>query len=227
MQTPHLDSAYEEEIQNLAVHLSRTAVRAEQMLREAVRALLTRDTGLARQVMDTDRELDRLEVELDKMCVVLLARRSPVGQDLRLVLTALKSDVDMERIGDLAVHVAERTIELAAGPGIEAPPEVVELANGSVELVGRAMRALAERDAEAAMAVIADDRKLDHLHGSAIHRMIQIAKDHPDQLERSIAWSSVSRQLERAADHACNIAEMAVFLADGQMLRHGGFRSDD
>ncbi len=226
MQTPHLDQAYEEELQHLSVQLSRTAVRAEQMLRDAVRALLSRDTALARQVMDTDRELDRLEVELDKLCIVMLARRSPVGEDLRLVLTALKSDVDMERIGDLAGHVAERAIELSAGTGISAPPEVLELANGSVELVGRAMKALADRDGEAARSVIIDDRKLDNLHGSVIRRMIQIAKDHPDQLERSIAWSSVSRQLERAADHACNIAEMTVFLAEGQVLRHAGFKGN-
>lgn len=226
MQTPHLDQAYEEELRHLSVQLSRTAVRAEQMLRDAVRALMSRDTALARQVMDTDRELDRLEVELDKLCIVMLARRSPVGEDLRLVLTALKSDVDMERIGDLAGHVAERAIELSAGTGISAPPEVLELANGSVELVGRAMKALADRDGEAARAVIVDDRKLDNLHGSVIRRMIQIAKDHPDQLERSIAWSSVSRQLERAADHACNIAEMTVFLAEGQVLRHAGFKGN-
>ncbi|MBM4369366.1 MAG: phosphate signaling complex protein PhoU [Deltaproteobacteria bacterium] len=226
MQTPHLDQAYEDELQHLSVQLSRTAARAEQMLRDAVRALISRDTSLARQVMDTDRELDRLEVELDKLCIVMLARRSPVGEDLRLVLTALKSDVDMERIGDLAGHVAERAIELAAGAGISAPPEVLELANGSVELVGRAMKALADRDGEAARAVIVDDRKLDNLHGSVIRRMIQIAKDHPDQLERSIAWSSVSRQLERAADHACNIAEMTVFLAEGQVLRHAGLKGN-
>ncbi len=226
MQTPHLDQAYEEELQRLSLHLSRTAARAEQMLRDAVRALLSRDVTLARQVMDTDRELDRLEVELDKLCIVMLARRSPVGEDLRLVLTALKSDVDMERIGDLAGHVAERAIELCTGTGISAPPEVVELANGSVDLVSRAMKALADRDGEAARTVIVDDRKLDTLHGATIRRMIQIAKDHPDQLERSIAWSSVSRQLERAADHACNIAEMAVFLAEGQVLRHAGLKGN-
>ena len=106
MQTPHLDAAYEAEIQAIRVRLARTAARAEQMVRDAVRALLTRDPALAREVIGTDRELNRLEVELDYECVMLLARRSPVGEDLRLVLTALKADVDMERIGDLAVVVA-------------------------------------------------------------------------------------------------------------------------
>jgi phosphate transport system protein len=222
MQTPHLDQVYEQEIRALRVRLARTGARAEQMVRDSVRALLDRDPTLARQVIATDRELNRLEVELDRECVTLLARRSPVGEDLRLVMTALKSDVDMERIGDLATHIAERAIELAGSPGIEALPEIVELANGAVSNVARAMRALGNSDGAEARQVILADRALDMLHGGILRRMIQIAKDHPDQLERTLAWSSVSRHLERVADHACNIAEMVVFLAEGQIVRHGG-----
>jgi phosphate transport system protein len=222
MQTPHLDAAYEAEIQAIRVRLARTAARAEQMVRDAVRALLTRDPALAREVIGTDRELNRLEVELDYECVMLLARRSPVGEDLRLVLTALKADVDMERIGDLAVHVAERAIELASGPGVEALPGLVALAERSSDHVERTMRALADRDGEAAREVIRYDKELDDLHADHMRRIIQVAKDHPSQLDRALAWSSVSRHLERISDHACNIAEMVVFLAEGQVVRHGG-----
>jgi phosphate transport system protein len=225
MQTPHLDAIYEQEIQAIRTRLARTGARAEQMVRDSVRALLDRNPALARQVMATDRELNQLELELDYECVVLLARRSPVGEDLRLVLTALKADVDMERIGDLAVHVAERTIELTASPGIEALPELVELAERSAVHVERAMRALGEKDGIAAREVIGYDKQLDVLHGDHMRRIIQVAKDHPDQLERALAWSSVSRHLERISDHACNIAEMVVFLAEGQVVRHGGARA--
>lgn len=222
MQTPHLDAVYEQEIQVIRQRLARTGARAEQMARDAVRALLDRDPSLARQVMATDRELNRLELELDYECVMLLARRSPVGEDLRLVLTALKADVDMERIGDLAVHVAERAIELHSGPGIEALPELLELAERSSEHLERTMRALANKDGVAAREVIAYDKQLDVLHSDHMRRIVQVAKDHPDQLERVLAWSSVSRHLERISDHACNIAEMVVFLAEGQVVRHGG-----
>jgi phosphate transport system protein len=225
MQTPHLDAVYEQEIQAIRMRLARTGARAEQMVREAVRALLERDPALARRVINTDRELNQLEVELDHECVLLLARRSPVGEDLRLVMSALKADVDMERIGDLAVHVAERAIELSRGPGVEALPELVELAGRSSEHVERAMRALAEKDGTLARDVITYDQQLDVLHGAHMRRIIQVAKDHPDQLDRTLAWSSVSRNLERISDHACNIAEMAVFLAEGQLLRHGGPRA--
>jgi phosphate transport system protein len=222
MLTPHLDQAYEAEITELRIALLRTGARAETMVRDSVRALLTRDPELARAVMATDRELDRLELELDKRCVSMLARRSPVGEDLRLVMCALKSDVDMERVGDLAEHIAERAIELATQPGFSATPELVRLANGVVEIVERAMASLANGDAAGAKAAIAMDKQLDALHGDILRSMIQVAKDHPDQLERTLAWSSVSRHLERVGDHACNIAEMTVFLVDGKVLRHGG-----
>lgn len=222
MQTPHLDAIYELEIESLRTRLARTGARAEQMVRDTVRALLERDPALARQVMAVDRELNRLEVELDYECVTLLARRSPVGEDLRLVMTALKADVDMERIGDLAGHVASRAIELAASTGIEAQPELLQLAAGAVSNVERAMRSLAAKDGAEARAVIAADRALDTLHNDHLRHLIQLAKDHPDQLERTLAWAAASRHLERISDHACNIAEMVVFLAEGQMLRHGG-----
>ncbi len=222
MQTPHLDALYEQEIQSIRTRLARTGARAEQMVRDTVRALLERDPTLARQVMAVDRELNRLEVELDYECVTLLARRSPVGEDLRLVMTALKADVDMERIGDLAGHVAARTIELSAGTGIEAQPELIELAKGAVSNVERAMRSLADKNGDDARAVIAADPLLDTLHNDHLRHLIQLAKNHPDQLERTLAWAAASRHIERIGDHACNIAEMVVFLAEGRMLRHGG-----
>lgn len=224
MQTPHLDQVYEAELHELRVALLRTCTRAEGMVRDAVRALLQRDMAVARQVMLTDRDLDRLELELDKRCVVMLARRAPVGQDLRLILCALKSDVDMERMGDLAEHISERAIELATGQGIEALPELQEMATRVVAMTERTFRALANNDPAEAQACIAEDQLIDALHGAVLRRMIQIAKDHPDQLERTLAWSSVSRHLERVADHACNVAEMVVYLVEGRVLRHGGLK---
>lgn len=221
MQTPHLDHAYEDELNGLRTALERTGARAEQMVRESVAALLSRDASLARRVIANERDLDRLENELDRLCVTLLARRSPVGEDLRLVMCALKSDVDMERIGDLASHVAERAIEISGWAEHETLAEVVLLANGTVDQVSRAMSALASRDGVAARRVIKDDQDLDRLHKDILRRMIALGKDQPDQLDRTFAWSSISRNLERIADHACNIAEMVVFYAEGQVLRHG------
>lgn len=218
--TPHLDAHYEAELQTITLHLVKTGLRAEAMVRDAIRALLDRDLALARAVVATDEELDRLEVECDDLCVKLLARRSPVGQDLRLVTCALKVVTDMERIGDLAVNVAKRSLEIASEPGIEPTPEVEQLAEGALDMVHRAMRALQDRDAAGARALRNDDKRVDDLNKAVFKRMIAFAKDHHDQLERALAFTSVSRHLERVADHAVNIAEMVVFLVEGKMVRH-------
>jgi phosphate transport system protein len=218
--TPHVDQHYEAEIQYLSTHLVKTGVRAEGMIRDAVRALLDRDAALARSVVVVDRELNRLEVETDDLCVRLLARRSPVGADLRLVTCALKVVIDMERIGDLASNIAKRSLEINDQPGLEATREVEELGSAAVDLTSRAIRALHDRDPKAARAVKLEDRRLDELNKQVFTQMIHLAKDHPDQLERALAFTSVSRHLERVGDHAANIAEMVVYLVEGKVVRH-------
>lgn len=218
--TPHLDQHYEAELRNLASHLAQTGLRAESMVRDAVRALLQRDHALARSVLEKDREVNRLEVETDELCVKLLARRAPVGSDLRLVTCALKAVIDMERIGDLAVNIAKRSLEINGGPGLEPIPEIVQLAEGAAELTTRVMRALQQRDADMARTVRVEDIRLDELNRSTFRRMLEFAKNHPDQFERALAWTSVSRHLERVGDHACNIAEEVVFLVEGKVVKH-------
>ncbi len=218
--TPHVDANYEAELQAIMLHLVKTGTRAEGMVRDAVRALLERDAHLARSVVATDMELDRLEVESDELCMRLLARRTPVGGDLRLVTCALKVVIDMERIGDLAVNIAKRALDLMGEPGLEPTPEVEQLAAGALNHCSRAVRALQNRDATAARAIKAEDSSLDELNRAVFTRMIAFAKDHHDQLERALAYTSISRYLERVADHAVNIAEMVVFLVEGKVLRH-------
>jgi phosphate transport system protein len=218
--TPHLDQHYEAELQGLTDHLERAGRRAEAMLRDAVLALLDRDERLARTVIEVDRDLNRLEVEVDKLAVNLLARRSPVGADLRLVTSALKCVIDMERVGDLAVNIAKRSLDLPASGVLPPPAEIPRLAHGTIELFGRAIRSLSERDAVLARTIRTEDRRLDDLNRAVFRRMIDHAKDHPAELEHAFGYTSVSRHLERVGDHAANIAEMVVFLVEGKVLRH-------
>jgi len=218
--TPHLDQVYEAEIQALTTHLGKTGVRAEGMIRDAVRALIDRDAALARSVVATDEDLNRLEVQTDDLCIKLLARRAPVGADLRLVTCALKAVIDMERIGDLAANIAKRSLEINAQPGLEPTPEVEQLGAAAVDLTSRAVRSLQDRDATAARSIKLEDRKLDDLNKAVFRQMIHFAKDHHDQLERALAFTSVSRHLERVGDHAVNIAEMVVYLVEGKVVRH-------
>jgi phosphate transport system protein len=218
---PHLDSQYEAELRTLYGSMVKTGLQAEGMIRDGVRAFLERDPALARSVMATDREVNRLEVDTDELAVKLMVRRAPVGEDLRLVMCALKVVVDMERIGDLAGNIAKRYLEIqAAGPGLEPTAEMFQLAQSAVDITRRAMEALQRRDAAAARALKTEDVKIDDLNRAVFQQMIVVAKDHADQLERAIAYTSIARYLERVADHAVNIAEMVVFLAEGKVIRH-------
>ena len=210
LRTPHLDQQYEHELEQITAHLLKMGNRAEAMVHDAVRALLDRDLGLARKVIGSDDELDRLEVETDALCVALMARRSPVGGDLRLVTCALKIVTDLDRPAS----------ELNTSSGIEVLPEVAELARVASDELGQAMTALRKRDSAAAVQLQRGDKQVDEANRLAFDRLIHIAKDHPDQFERALAITSVCRHLERVGDHAVNIGEMVVYLVSGQMVRH-------
>lgn len=218
----HTDSRYESELNELAVHMTRMAVRAQTMVTDAVRALLQRDGELARAVIHTDRELDRLELEADEMSLRMLARRSPFGEDLRFVTVALKIVTDLERIGDLAVNIAERALELMQNTGLAAGPEVEELARAALGEVDNAVLAYQTRDAALAREVMRGDRDVDALNRAAFSTLIRIAREHPEQFDRALALTSVCRYLERVADHACNVAEQTVFLVTAEDIRHSG-----
>ena len=218
---PHIDQQYEAEVQALTSALVTMGLHAESQIGDAVRALVDRDPNLARQVVKNDRDLNRMENETDLLCIKLMARRAPDGEDLRLVTCALKAVVDMERIGDLAVNVAKRYLELnAGGPGLEPTPEVLALTQGALDITRRSMGALQNRDGAAARAIRLEDGRIDDLNRAVFQQMILVAKDHSDQLERAIAYTSIARYLERVADHAVNIAEMVVFLIEGKVIRH-------
>lgn len=218
---PHIDQQYESEVQALTSALVTMGLHAESQIGDAVRSLVDRDPNLARQVVKNDRDLNRMENETDLLCIKLMARRAPVGEDLRLVTCALKAVVDMERIGDLAVNVAKRYLEInAGGPGLEPTPEVLALTQGTLDITRRAMGALQNRDGAAARAIRTEDSRIDDLNRAVFQQMILVAKDHGDQLERAIAYTSIARYLERVADHAVNIAEMVVFLIEGKVIRH-------
>ncbi len=218
----HTDSRYESELNDLAVHMTRMAVRAQTMVSDAVRALLQRDGELARGVIHTDRELDRLELEADEMSLRMLARRSPFGEDLRFVTVALKIVTDLERMGDLAVNIAERALELMQNTGLAAGPEVEELARAALREVDNAVLAYQSRDAALAREVMRADRDVDALNRAAFSTLIRIAREQPEQFDRALALTSVCRYLERVADHACNVAEQTIFLVTAEDIRHSG-----
>lgn len=218
----HTDSQFQAELDHLTSTFNHMGVRARAMVGEAVRALQERDPELARRVIAADRELDRLELELDRLCLTILARRAPVGEDLRFVTAVLKAVTDVERIGDLAVNISERALDLMSRPGIEPSAEVDLLARSATELVDKALYAFRNRDSAEARALYALDQAVDAHNRSAFRHLIHLTQLHPDQFERALALSSVCRHLERIGDHAVNVGERVIFLVEGEEVRHGG-----
>jgi phosphate transport system protein len=222
LHTPHLDSQYEQELTAISTAVSRMCDQAERMVRDAVLALLSRDEQLGRQILAADESLDQAETEVDQLCVRLMARRAPVGRDLRLVTATLKLVADIERIGDLAGNIVKRGIQL--DPTFGVPEEVSELAKCVVEELGLAFRALRQKDATLARRLRAEDKGTDARNRTAFDTLIRLGQTQPHSLEPMLALTNVCRHLERIGDHAVNIAEMVVYMVEGKVIRH---RADD
>lgn len=211
-----------QDLEHIRTLFLQMCVRAESMTRRAVRSVVERDTRLAREVIGQDAEMDRLEIEVDGACLRCLALRHPVGTDLRTVTTALKMVTDLERIGDLAVNIAERGIELAAGTGLQPDQDLVQMGDLAADMVRVASDAFLSLDADRARDLALRDREVDRRNRAAFVRWISAMSAHPDQAERALALTSISKYLERIADHAVNLGEMVVFLVEGEEIRHAG-----
>jgi phosphate transport system protein len=204
----------------IRARLVEMAVRAEAQLRLSVRAITERNAALARTVLDKDRDIDLLEMELDRAAIAYLAAHRPVGRELRFAAMVLKVVTDLERIGDLAGNVATRALELGVEPGLEPDQDMIELAMLTAEMVRLAADAFVSTDAEQARRVIRFDQRVDDLHALNRKRLLAAATAHPDQAARALALCLVCKDLERAADHAANIGEMVVYLVEGRDVRH-------
>lgn len=209
-----------EDLDHIRTLFLQMCVRAESMVHQSVRAMHQRDPHLARAVLDADQALDDLELEIDSQCVRCLAVHRPVGYDLRLVTTVLKMVTDLERIGDLAVNIAERALDIGAGPGLEAATDLVVMGAKAVEMLRRAADAFIGHDASALDDLKARDREIDELNRVSFEHLLRVMVDHPNQAKRALAFTSISRHLERIADHTVNLGQMIVLLEEGRDLRH-------
>jgi phosphate transport system protein len=219
----HTDRAYEAELLALRDRLVDMVGQVEQMVIDAVKAVTERDGQLARETIRQDRRVNRAEVEIDEMCMLLLARRQPVASDLRLVTTALKMVTDIERIGDVAVNLCERAIDLAGEPAIPAIDGPLNaLGQLAAAMLREAIEAFATRDAEKAEHVLHMDDDADEQYHQIVRALAQRIRDNPDKVEQNVALQSAAKQLERVGDHATNLAEQVILLVRGQDLRHQG-----
>jgi phosphate transport system protein len=216
-------SPAEADLERIRTLFLQMCVRSESMVRLSVRSLIDRDLSLGRSVVQADTEVDRLEIEIDRLCVRYLAVRQPVGTELRTITTILKMVTDLERIGDLSAAIAERGLELSAGIGIEPGLDLPRMADIAADMVRLAADAFLDANAVVARELILRDREVDDLNRQAFKKWTHHMSAYPDQVDRAFALVSVSKNLERVADHACNLAEMIVFLVEGRDVRHSAF----
>jgi phosphate transport system protein len=217
---PHTNREYENELKRLRERLLRMAGRVEQMIADSVRALVEQDADLARRTIEADRLVDRAEVETDELCLVILARRQPVASDLRFITLSLKMVTDLERIGDLAVNICERAIDLGQEPPLKPWVDVPRMAAIAQGMVRDAIDAFVAGDAERAQSVVDRDASLDELYTRVFRELLAAMLHDASKVERGIHAQSVAKWLERMGDHATNLAEQVVFMVKGKDIRH-------
>ena len=218
----HTDREFEAELALVRERILVMAGRVEEMIGNAVRALGERNDTLARETIELDHKVNRAEMEVDELCLRILARRQPMASDLRFLMLSLKMVTDLERIGDLAVNICERAIDLKAEARLEGFDTLVGMAGVAQSMVRDAIDAFVRRDADLAQRVIDRDDEVDELYHVYFREVLAVMVVGSEAVERGIHIQSVAKWLERIGDHATNLAELVIFLVKGTDVRHVG-----
>lgn len=208
------------EIDKLKKKLLALSADVQQQLWLAVKSIKERNAELARRVIDHDYEIDKSEVDVEEECLKILALYQPVAIDLRFIVTAFKINNDLERIGDLAVNIAERSEFLASRLPVEIPFDFDLMAERAQAMVRDAITALVNLDCVLAHQVCKRDDEVDAMNRQMYDQVKREILKHPEHIESLIHLLSVSRHLERIADHATNIAEDVIYMVEGKIIRH-------
>ena len=208
------------EIATLKKEILALGAAVEEILYKAMKSLEERDKALAEQVMEEDSAIDLMEVEIEEDCLKVLALHQPVAIDLRLIIAILKINNDLERVGDLAVNIAERAAFLATKEKVETPVDFMKMSEISRDMLKKSLDALVTEDPVLAHKVCGMDDAVDAINREMYILMQNNIKNDPSKIESFIHLLSVSRHLERVADMATNIAEDVIYMIDGEIVRH-------
>lgn len=211
---------FDEELADLKTKLLRMAAQTEDQIDQALTALVTRDSALAREVIERDHQINALDVEIDEESIRLLALHQPAARDLRLVTTAMKIATELERISDLSENVSERVIELNEEPQLKPYIDIPMMGKMARTMVKHSIDAFVKDDAQLARKVLADDDYVDDLMEQLFRELLSFMLEDTRTISRAIRLSFIAKYLERMADHATNIAELVVYLVEGKIIRH-------
>ena len=216
----HTDPHYEQELKALHLKILEMGGFVEKQIARAVDALVRRDDALATLTVEGDHTANRMDVEIDEFCIRLLALHQPAARDLRLITIGLKITTDLERIGDMAVNLCERTLELNREPTLKPFIDIPKMAEVAQGMLRRSLDAFVREDVAQALDVCREDDTIDALNGQLFRELLSYMLEDPQTITRSIRLLFIAKYLERIADHATNIAEMVVFMVKGKSIRH-------
>jgi phosphate transport system protein len=216
----HTSRQYERELQELKEKILLLGGTVELMIASSMKSLLSRDSDLSKSVIASDPKVDAMELEIDHLCVSLLALRQPAASDLRFITTALKIVTDLERIGDLTVNIAERAVELNEEPPLKPYIDIPRMASKAAGMVHQALDAFVNRDSAQAREVLGEDDAVDRLNVQLFRELLTYMIEEPKNVARALRITFIAKYLERIADHATNIAQMVIFLCEGHDVRH-------
>ncbi len=216
----HTDRQYEAELKALHLKILEMGGFVEKQIANAIMALIQRDDDEARAIIDRDHTANRMDVEIDEVCLRLLALHQPAARDLRLITTGLKITTDLERIGDMAVNICERALELSREPQLKPFIDIPRMAEVAQRMLRESLDAFVREDVDLALKVCRDDDVIDNLNSQLFRELLSYMMEDPQTITRAICLLFVAKYIERIADHATNIAEMVVFMVKGKSIRH-------
>lgn len=209
-----------QDLEALKTNLIRMGSFAEQAIADAIRALLERRKDLAQQVVSQDQQINSYEILIDDAVVDLLALQQPVATDLRFILAASKINNDLERIGDHAVNIAESALLCIELPPMKPLVDITQMAQITKGMLRDAIDGFIHSNATICKAVLRNDDIIDNLNKKVVHDMVETMRQTPDRIEQALEFIRVSRNLERVADLATNIAEEVIFMAEARVVKH-------
>jgi phosphate transport system protein len=211
---------FDDELKALREKVLKLGSMVEDAVRDSVRALVDRDSDLAKEVVKRDHLINALDVGIDEECVRLIALRQPMARDLRLITTTMKITTDLERMGDLAVNIAERAIELNEEPQLKAFVNIPKMAEITQSMVRDTLDAFVTGCSRLPYEVIRRDDEVDDLTVKNFEELLGLMIQDPKIIPLAVKRTYIAKYLERIADHATNIAEMTIYMCRGKMIRH-------
>lgn len=208
------------QLEKLKTRIIKMCSLVDEQVEFAIRSIEEENVELAQLVIDRDKKVDKFDVKIDKICQKIFALNQPVAMDLRLIMSAMTINTNLERIGDIAVNIAESFLVLKKKPDFIHRINFIKMNKVTREMIRNAIDALIDNDARLAQKVIETDSILDNYNRENHQLLIDVMKENKDNIEAAVALLVISRQMERLGDHATNIAEDVYFIVEAQMIKH-------